>query len=255
MIRRDAIDDRGSAVWILIAQRDHALLAGELARPWGNPPCQPLAAATILLPAIARHDDGWMAWDAAPEVSPETGRPIDFTEMEVETADAIWAESIASLADLGPLAQYAVAGHFTALRQRSASESLAATRFVLDYHTRMERWLRQWQHEDRTHTEDLARLAVRTLQFFDGLSLWLACAEPRAPLELLSPCGVPLTFQPVQPGTIQVRPWPWTCAKVEVRAQGRSVPVRRYASSGELWSEPGPSMELVWRLVPGLPEN
>ena len=55
MIRRDATLPDGSPAWVLVSQVDHAHLAGELAEGWRDG----LPAASVLLPTIYRHDDGW----------------------------------------------------------------------------------------------------------------------------------------------------------------------------------------------------
>ncbi|QDU39823.1 hypothetical protein Mal4_41710 [Maioricimonas rarisocia] len=90
MIRRTSENS-----WLLIAQTEHARIAAELARAWGNDRFAPLSLADWLVPAIRHHDDGWSDWDDAPHVDPETGTPRDFTEMAMADATAIWRRSIA----------------------------------------------------------------------------------------------------------------------------------------------------------------
>ena len=93
MIRRD---DGGD--WLLISQVDHAHLAAEVAAAWGNSDVASLPVPEMLVPAIRDHDNGWLAWEDAPETDPQTGRPRGFTEMPMTAATRIWTESIASCA-------------------------------------------------------------------------------------------------------------------------------------------------------------
>ena len=60
--------------WLLVSHRDHARLAGELARHWNNGEFAPPEPLADILVAVARHDDAWAERDEAPELTPE-GRP------------------------------------------------------------------------------------------------------------------------------------------------------------------------------------
>ena len=117
MIRRDALGDDGGPAWVLIDQSEHARVSGDLARAWGRGRFRVVDPRDTVVSAIYRHDDGWPAYDRAPDVDSHTGRPVAFTEMELGTAQAIWTQSIEKMADLGPLAQYIVACHFVAMRR------------------------------------------------------------------------------------------------------------------------------------------
>ncbi|MFG0334180.1 MAG: DUF3891 family protein [Maioricimonas sp. JB049] len=90
MIRRTSENS-----WLLIPQTEHARIAAELARAWGNSRFAPLSLADWLVPAIRHHDDGWTDWDNSPQTDPESGTPRDFTEMPIAESTAIWHRSIA----------------------------------------------------------------------------------------------------------------------------------------------------------------
>jgi hypothetical protein len=88
MIRRDAGER-----WLLIPQPAHAALSGALAARW-RAPASPRAPSGAPPPSVvlacARHDDGWIAWEAAAEACPATGRPLDFPEVVLADTFAIW---------------------------------------------------------------------------------------------------------------------------------------------------------------------
>ena len=89
MIRRETANGL-----TLISQVDHAYLAARLAACWGNAEVPPLPLTASLLQAVARHDDGWQQWEAAPQLDGETGQPLNFTEMPMDVATGIWSRSI-----------------------------------------------------------------------------------------------------------------------------------------------------------------
>lgn len=127
MIRRDSRDEQQAACWLLIAQRDHARISGELAAAWGGPGFARLAAWPNLVAAVTVHDDGWAEWDASPAVDPRTGAPRAFTEMPLGDALTIWRRSIDRAEQIGPLAACVVARHFLALLEYALSKPCAAS--------------------------------------------------------------------------------------------------------------------------------
>ncbi len=71
----------------LVAQREHARVAGDMARAWGNEQFASGAAPASLVIAATRHDDGWESLDAAPLLNRDAGRPAHFLEVPLtETA-------------------------------------------------------------------------------------------------------------------------------------------------------------------------
>ncbi len=154
MIRRD---DGGD--WLLIDQIQHARLAADIARAWGNERFKPLTrevptaladrsdekpdedwrlARLAIQLAVSRHDDGWSQWDWAPHVDPGTGRPRDFREMRMQDATSIWTRSVAACnTKLCPVAAYAISRHFCYLAEQvrdsgrhDAGDLAAVTRFL-----------------------------------------------------------------------------------------------------------------------------
>jgi hypothetical protein len=72
---------------VVIRQTDHSLLAGFLAREWGNEEYtrpEPFAAFRL---AAAEHDNGWTEWEMLPQIDPVTFTP--FTFMSIPTAEHI----------------------------------------------------------------------------------------------------------------------------------------------------------------------
>ncbi|REK17648.1 MAG: DUF3891 family protein [Planctomycetota bacterium] len=258
MIRRD-LPAEGSepARWAIIGQIDHARLSGRLAEHWGAGGFAPLVPRDALLWAIEHHDDGWRAWDAAPGVDPERGRPRSFTEMEVPDAVAIWVKSIEAAATAGPLEAALVAGHFCALQRRATSFHqddpawAHAEAFLAEYEAKIDRWLADWQAADPVaNTPAVAERALRQLQFFDLLSLWFCCSRATEPEVLQTPSGQELTLTPLDSQRVGLSPWPLEVGSLAVEVPARAVRVRHYESREDLATAASEPLVLRWELVP-----
>src|ERR1700722_17704255 len=64
--------------WWLVTHPDHAHLAGAFAERWGNEQFLPPEPRVNVLKGITRHDDGWAARDAAPQITRQ-GKPSAFS--------------------------------------------------------------------------------------------------------------------------------------------------------------------------------
>lgn len=254
MIRREQHNADGTTDWILLTQREHARVSGELAKHWGNEPFLPLRPADVVLPAIYRHDDGWRQWEAAPQVDPVSGKPRSFTEMPVDDAHQIWARSIDDVADLGPLAQFMIAEHFIFLRSHGDDAALPESQRFLDtYRRKCRTWLGQWQSANPAlHTEEIARRAVEHLQLFDALSLWLCCAPRSQSWSILAPGGTELQLTPQSEHEVSLRPWPLTIPRLKIEAAGKRLAPGKFATDQQLHTALAVAAETVlsWHLVP-----
>lgn len=212
IVREDECGE--TAAWILIHQRDHAVLAAALARHWGGdfPPIEP----PWVVEAIARHDDGWVEWDADPRRGPD-GRPVDFTEMPIESAVEIWRASIEQLADLGPLAQWMTARHFVDLRRGGErSDCPASQGFVAEYEARIAIWRTACLADGID--PPVAERAVGQLPLFDRLSLWLCLRRQPTAITITTPDDQTIQLTCPEPGEIRLSPWPFACDELELAA-------------------------------------
>src|ERR1700682_2543090 len=240
MIRREAQSADGSPQWILIPQIDHAHLAGMLAAAWEF---EPFTAEfrQELRSAVWHHDDGWQTWDASPGVDPAAGRPIAFDEMRLSDSLAIWKSSISSATRLGPMCGYFVAGHFMRLLERFDSWRTSeltrplAMAFLEQQRQHSDELLAAWQREDPSqNSSELAERGVSYVQLFDAISLWLCCAERRAPWQVKLPERGRWTLAPLARNRLGIDPWPLCLPRLEVAAAGRVVPPAHYTTTENL---------------------
>lgn len=121
MIRRDI---NGGCV--LIAQHDHSLLAGELARRLGNSLFAIPSPFEPVVLAVAEHDRGWAEADQRPELNAQ-GWPAHVFEGEILTAIGAWDSSVNQVLAKDKYAGLLVSLHCMALANLAAAREQNAT--------------------------------------------------------------------------------------------------------------------------------
>ncbi|HVO80286.1 MAG TPA: DUF3891 family protein [Terriglobales bacterium] len=165
--------------WWLVAQPDHAALAGDLATCIRSPEFPQLD--TEVVRAIAWHDEGWAAFDRAPSLNGR-GRPLSFVDMALADFLRAWRDSIARAEQESPIGGILVSQHFCRLgrwrRQmmQDNPEDDAAVESFLEREGERQRLL--YHRQDRG-PEEISML-VEVLQFCDLLSLYLCCGAREA---------------------------------------------------------------------------
>lgn len=102
-------NDRGDH-FLLIAQHDHALLAGQLAERLGNRWFDGPEPRREAILGIEMHDCGWPLHDDAPTLNP-AGLPLHVMETPVDVAVRVWSESAALAGQTDPYAGLLVSLH------------------------------------------------------------------------------------------------------------------------------------------------
>lgn len=165
--------------WWLVAQPDHAALAGDLAACVRSPEFPRLDAEVIR--AIALHDEGWAAFDRSPLLNGR-GRPMSFFEMALKDFLRAWRDSIERAEQESAIGGILVSEHFCRLgrwRQQmthDTAEDDAAMQSFLEGEGERQRQL--YRRQDR-RPEEISVL-VDVLQFCDLLSLYLCCGAREA---------------------------------------------------------------------------
>ena len=251
MIRLDSIAPDGTPSWTLISQLEHSRIAGVLAEHWGDGGIAPMTPRDVMVPVVYRHDFGWSDWEQVPHVDPEQGRPLSFLEMNLADSTAIWSRSIDLVEDLGPMAQYVVGTHFVRMRKQGTSvDEPVAAEFIEHYEACCAVWKPQWQQADPTNnTRKVLDRAVRHLQLFDMLSIWLCLAKRNEPLEVVVPDDRPITLIRLSDSGVRVDPWPFREPTMSIEAPGRQVPQKHYDDARQLISAERP-VAVRWEFSP-----
>jgi len=193
--------------WWLTTHPDHARLAGAFAERWGNNQFAPPQPRARVLKGIARHDDGWAARDAAPQITRE-GRPSAFSVVlvgkysafeEIDLADylAVRDRAVRLIAEADAYAAILISMHTYSLLSEHADRSTIALADLplldqfLDRQKEFQRsLLRRIKADTSIAPEQETEAAIldhfRLLQATDNLSL-LTCVDYSGSANLLHP--------------------------------------------------------------------
>jgi Protein of unknown function (DUF3891) len=246
--------------WWLVTHPDHARLAGAFAEKWGNEKFLPPEPRAHVLKGIARHDDGWLARDAAPQITRQ-GKPSAFSvELvgkysafeEIDLADylAVRDRAVRLIAEEDPYAAILISMHTYSLLHDHADRSTiaAADLPLLDEFLRAQKTfqaalMQQVAGDSRLAAEHRTEAAIldhfRLLQACDYLSL-LTCVDfPRAANLLHS-----LPLRDGGRSAVEVRsagsrhfildPYPFAEETLIFRFPARHVPGKAFSAAGEM---------------------
>ena len=207
-------------VVIAIGQASHAWLCGQLARAWTG--VEPREEVCL---AAEQHDVGMAAWDLAPTLNEETGRPHDFIQMPLETHLRLWSAAPQRLFTQSRYAALLVSLHGTTLYEmrdlaRLGEPDADAVRQYLAGQRALQERLIAEVGADREQVERNRRL----LFTWDWLSLALCLAWP-------TPREGPEGYTLHDDGGLD--PWPFASETLAVRCEGRRL-VGRFSSEAEL---------------------
>ena len=238
MIRRDF---EGGV--LLISQTAHAWVSGQLALRWGDGRfARPEPWEELMLTA-AQHDSGWAEWEMAPRIHPD-GRPVSFTEMELQEHFAIWqrsAERMQPTSLYGALlismhAAYRYEHRLGDATRGDTPEVRQQIRGFIDeqlaFQEQMRRSLADHPRYGPALAQERLSHAFRLLQIWDWLSLLLLMG----PLPTTTLDDVPVTpgerttiqLVPRDQWTLTLRPYPFGEAPIVVRADGRWLAQRTF---------------------------
>ena len=106
MIRRSA----GFKHFDLITQHDHALLAGDLARHYGNIAFAAMLPLDAAVAGVNLHDAGWQDYDREPTLNAR-GLPLHVFDVPVGVAVRVWGASVDQAIQAGDYAGLLVSLH------------------------------------------------------------------------------------------------------------------------------------------------
>jgi hypothetical protein len=231
----------GDAV-LCIGQPAHAWVSGQLARAWGNglfPEPRPRDEVCL---AAAQHDLGMAAWDAEPQLHPETGWPMSFLEMPVETHLRLWGAAPALALSQSRWVALLVSLHGAYLYSSRAGEP------GVDEFLNEQRRFQEAMRASLGVSEEEAAHNQRLLAAWDWMSLVLCRDGLPATVE----AERPLRMEPAGEGTVSIAPWPFRGDTVEVSVDARRLEGRfedQDALTDALRAAPWERVAL--RLVPG----
>jgi len=254
MIRRDCKDDEQLG-WLLISQKEHARVSGDLARTWQwNVSADPSVNDEILK-AIYHHDDGWEEWDQDGEFDSKSGKPISFTEMQLNETLPIWRKSIDSTKNIGILAGLIVSQHFCELlddsrfvEDKKSNDYQLAHDFLNEQKPLQQDWTETWLSSSKERTEQQITVALKWLQFFDWISLYLCMKTRSEEYKLDHPAGQQVTFKPAKDLLFEISPWPLLDSQLKIQVSGRWIAEKKYLPDVQLSELLSEHRELLFSL-------
>jgi hypothetical protein len=246
--------------WWLITHPDHARLAGAFAEHWGNDRFLPPEPRAHVLKGIARHDDGWTARDAAPQITRQgkpsafsvelVGKYSAFEEIDLDDYLAVRDRAVRLIAAEDAYAAVLISMHTYSLLTDHADRSTIAP----DQLPLLDEFLRQQKELQASLASEIAanpsftreqssESAIldhfRLLQATDNLSL-LTCLDFRAPANLLHPLPLRdgghsrVQVRTVTPRHFALDPYPFAEPSLTFQFPARPVKGKLFSTAADL---------------------
>jgi hypothetical protein len=219
------VRDRGDS-WQVVLQTDHADLSAAFSWAWADrgPRHESLVLAT------ERHDDGWAVWEQAPMVEPETGRPVNFLDVQVPAHLAFYRACIAAVADQDAYAGLLISMHGAGIyRQRYGTDPALGLTHAPEVQDQVDAFVAE---QESSHPARLAAAGgseperwadYHRLQLYDRLSLYFCMrdVENGEPGEIRD-----YGLEPLGPWQVRMEPFPFVGSPAGFSLVRRLVPKR-----------------------------
>lgn len=250
----------------IVAQNEHATMAGRFADRWGNERIDPPKPTAAMRAAGYTHDNGWWTWDLYPHLDAE-GAPVNLFEVPTASWEQFYERGIETAVELDPYVGLLVSMHGSGVRRQrygtapsmpDRSDEYAA--FVDREETRQRRLAADLRGSDRygAYVTDAAVEMLETLHetgSYDGdtplwrsyclLQLWdrLAlhfCLYPTLESTTLGPVPTDadewddVEVTAVDATTVSLDPYPFDVDPLVVPVRQRTIPNREYATPADL---------------------
>jgi hypothetical protein len=246
--------------WWLVTHPDHARLAGAFAERWGNERFLPPEPREHVLRGIARHDDGWAARDAHPQITRQgkpsafsvelVGKYSAFEEIDLEDYLAVRDRAVRLIAAEDHYAAILISMHTYSLLHDHADRSTIAPaqlplldRFLERQKTLQASLLAQVAANPRFTPDQTSESAIfdhfRLLQASDYLSL-LTCVDFRQLTDLLHQLPlrdggrVPVQVRAIAPRHFVLKPYPFPESSLTFHFPARHVKGKTYSQEEAL---------------------
>ena len=237
------VRDLGDA-WQIVLQTDHAVLAGDFARAWGNAAFETPRPRRVVTTATVRHDDGWAIWERAPSLLQDNGtpKPRNFLDVQVQSHLTFYRAQIAAVLDEDPYAAALVAMHGCGIYNgRYGTDPVLKLTFAQAERQAVEAFTEEQEERVRRIAAELAIpdrerwTNYRLLQAFDRLSLYF-CTDASGRPATLSP--VPTSYDgedtelhviPDGPWRVRLDPYPFGDGPVPFTLLRRTLPKRQWS--------------------------
>jgi Protein of unknown function (DUF3891) len=239
---------------LIIRQTDHALLAGFLAREWGNGLFKRPELFECFCLAVREHDNGWSEWEQAPQIDPKTRLPYSFTSIPTQEHMALYECGVERILNVDRYAALLVSLHCAGLYDRvratlpgfsakyvRSGESALVSEFVQRLKLQQLRLKTELRMNPATKSlaeEKSLQRSARLLEALDRLSLYF-CLQPPDDATI---DGVPLDDQGGEvdwelrahgDNRVSLSAYPFRRDPLSISILARRVPKRLYSDASD----------------------
>jgi len=228
--------------WVLINQHDHAELAGDIMKYWGDDSFARPNPYDEVLFAIREHDNGWREWDSSPKVNPGNKYPMNFLEMSSSDQAEIWRRCFTRHSLEHPYASMLIALHFGKLNEKSlnnhSNKGTARTSHteIIDFVSGMLKI--NISNLDLESFPGDVRVNLRLVQIGDVISLalchgWNSIKIKDVPLEYNGRVTT-LSLKSSDGGNYTIDPYPFAEPLINLRLRSRRLNQKKFSRDEEL---------------------
>jgi hypothetical protein len=248
--------------WWLITHPDHAHLAGDLAKLWGNNSFASPEPREQVLRGIYAHDDGWRARDASPVVTKQgspaafsvelVGKYSAFEDIDLQAYLAVRREAVQRMASEDPYAAILISMHtYNLLTERADRRTIRPEDLpTLDAFLQDQIAIQQELRDRLLIAEQLSPTSLepstlyenfQLLQACDNLSL-LSCVDFDRPATLLhlfkTSDGVTteIKVERIVERVFRLSPYPFAMPNLSLAFPARFVSGETFKNSEELYA-------------------
>lgn len=242
-------------IW-LVEQYHHSIQAGEVARQWGNEEFD--APSQSLITAVEKHDIGWVEPDKEILFDEESGRPINFININVKQHVRFYSNGYKKILEEDPYAGMLIGMHWIGLyTSRFGYDPTFTYKIPEDLKDYMQNvvietqkeWvnikMNYWKfNEKRSEFEDKLWMDYEFLQLMDRMSQLVSLHTHHDKAEaILGPVrknqgseGIQVSVQLPGDGSVIVEPFPFK-KEFETSVKVRKLPDKKYESHTDLSQE------------------
>jgi hypothetical protein len=247
------LQERGDQL-ILIRQTDHAVLAGFLAREWGNELFKRPEPFESVCLAASEHDNGWRDWELLPQIDPKTRLPFSFMSLPTDEHMELYHRGIERLVKVDRYAGLLVSMHCAGLYDRTmATIPGFSAKYVKSTETelvnsflqslklqqlRLKVDLRSDPAAKEFSTDRILEANARRLEALDRLSLYFCMGSPQGATIEAVPVDdqgseVDWELRPDGANAVSLAPYPFRREPLQVSILTRRAPRRMYTDNTE----------------------
>lgn len=239
-------------IW-LVDQYDHSIQAGEVARHWGNE--EFTKPSESLITAVEKHDIGWIEPDQEVLFNEETGRPINFININIKQHVRFYSNGYKKILAEDPYAGMLIGMHWIGLyTSRFGYDPTFTYKIPENLKGFMQKTIIETQKEwvdvkmnfwkfdqKRSEFEDKIWMEYEFLQLMDRMSQLVSLNTKKDKVKaILGPVrknqestGIHLNIELPGDGSVQVEPFPFS-EEFETTVKLRKIPDEKYESHAEL---------------------